>query len=466
MTRNTAYVGRTDPADVPFSSYVSFVRRHLILLICATLVGGVVGAGLVAKRTPRWTSTATVLLTSAPAAIPGWVTENQTELLPPTVDTEAQLVESQKVVGAVAKQLDEGLSPEQVRESIHVGALSHTRLLRITVTARRAAQAKAAGRAAANAYLAERGRLEDQLRGDLLTQLRLHAAALRRTIDELPPRGVVARPRDPNQRRRAVLRAIDSVERRISAIRDGADLPGQLVSVGQAIDKTQANRTIPPVSGAVVGLLLGVLLSVALDVRRRPRDLPLTQVPWTSPGAVSDGLQVLRHALSRTPVGPIVCVEGVDSADAADELAVLLAGQLMGAGLHVSAVTGEAAAVSPDLGREHAPERLDEDRTLRQRVLAVWLADPWADRVVAAIADPATTEELLTAPVAEALCSDVVLLHGPRTRLEVVQRRRDRLRSLGGRVHLATGRGGNIRVELDLTAEPAGVQLAPSISEG
>ena len=44
MTRSVPYDGLTDPADVPISRYSAFIRRHLILLICATLVGGAIGA--------------------------------------------------------------------------------------------------------------------------------------------------------------------------------------------------------------------------------------------------------------------------------------------------------------------------------------------------------------------------------------------------------------------------------------
>lgn len=248
------------PPGLPlFSDYTEFVRRH------RAYIGVLMGVGLLAGyawsllQPTTFSATASVALTPVPV----YVTAATRELVPPevSIDTDAQLLRSARVLGAVAEAL--GTDEDVASDRLSITAAPNSRVLHVTVTDASPQLAAEAADAAVAAFAAVRRDALGALRHDQLRQLRLFVSSQE---DEL----------GDEQSRRLVIPAYDDLfaqvlELRASVreLREARREPVQIVRPAVRPDAADyANTQVPLTSGAMLGLLGGCLLGAARDRAR------------------------------------------------------------------------------------------------------------------------------------------------------------------------------------------------------
>ena len=155
----------TTPPGLPlWSDYTRFARRHALLIAGFMLAGILIGFVWSLPQPSTYSATASIAL----APVPKYIAPSTTDLVPPevTIDTDAQLLQSPEVLGAVGDAL--GVDREVATERISVTASPNSHVLHVTVTAPlRSARPPAAN--AAVAALAARG----EVLGSAPSQLRI-----------------------------------------------------------------------------------------------------------------------------------------------------------------------------------------------------------------------------------------------------------------------------------------------------
>jgi capsular polysaccharide biosynthesis protein len=247
----------TDAPGLPlWSDYPRFVRRRIRPIGLLTALGLLVGLALSWMQPVTYSATASVVLT----AVPKYLTPSTTTLVPPpvTIDTDAQLLRSTRVLSAVAEAL--GGTVDAADDHLSVTASANSEVLHVTV---RAASGSAAA-AAANAAVAALASVRRSTLGSLrVAQVR----ELRMLIDYQEQQ--VAK----EQAQEVVVPGYDAVAADVLQLRnDLLDLEAArahpLDVVGAAVPPRHAdypNAEVPVVSGAMVGLMCGLLLGAARD---------------------------------------------------------------------------------------------------------------------------------------------------------------------------------------------------------
>jgi uncharacterized protein involved in exopolysaccharide biosynthesis len=266
-----------------WSDYPRFVRRNAGPLVVLAGLGALGGLALALSAPSTYSATASVVL----APVPVYTTTSTTELAPPevSIDTDAQLLHSPRVTGAVAREL--GLETEAVEEHLQVSASPNTHVLHVTISAPSASAAAAAANAGA-AQLAEvRRAVLGALQRDQLRQLRL---VLSEHEDLLAQ----------EQSRRLVIPSRDDLFHQILELRTGVQeligarrAPVEVVRPARAPSVPDyANREVPITTGAMLGLLAGCLVGSQLDrarlldqgsSRRRTTSDPTSPAPGITP---------------------------------------------------------------------------------------------------------------------------------------------------------------------------------------
>lgn len=256
----------TEPPGLPlWSDYPRFVRRH------RAVIGVLMGLGLLAgfawslQQPATFSATASVAL----APVPVYVTASTTELVPPevSIDTDAQLLHSPQVLGAVGDAL--GRDADVVSEQLSVTASPNSHVLHVTVTAGSAQLAVTAADAAVAAFVKVRRTALGALELDQLRQLRLFVSAQEQLLAQ-------------EQARRVVIPADDELFAQILELRTSLDeleeartQPAEVVRPAVPPGGPDyANTEVPATSGAMVGLLAGSLLGAAGDRARLRRHQP------------------------------------------------------------------------------------------------------------------------------------------------------------------------------------------------
>jgi uncharacterized protein involved in exopolysaccharide biosynthesis len=253
-------------AELPlWSDHTAFVRRHRLRIVALMVLGLLVGLTWSLTQTGTWTSTASISL----APVPKYVLPTGAGLAPPevSIDTDAQLLGSPEVLGAVADVL--GVDTGAARDSLSVTASPNSHVLHVGVTAPSAPAAADAANAAAAALVRVRRNALGSLRPDQLRLLRLWVAGQEDLLAQ-------------EQRDRLVLPATDEDFALVAELRTGLqELEEARLSPAEVIDPAvpaprpdYANREVPLVSGAMLGLLAGCLLGALLDRRRLRASMP------------------------------------------------------------------------------------------------------------------------------------------------------------------------------------------------
>ena len=245
--------------DVPLGWYGSLARGHVVLITASILVGLLVGAAVAVHRGRIYTATVEVIASKAPLGISQQAPVPGMKLLPPTADTEAQLLQSAAVLRPAARSLGGGHNAADLRKAMEVIVPQGTRALVISYRARSAREARQGAAEVARHYVTLQSRLNRAQRRVQRLQLENSLGHLLRS-----ERAAGDSPLVTSLERRA----IRNVATALAALRAMPAQPAQLASA-PSIQVSRPNATIPPVTGALLGLLAGVSLALLVQERRR-----------------------------------------------------------------------------------------------------------------------------------------------------------------------------------------------------
>lgn len=259
-----------------WSDRLRFLRRHRAVVEASIALGILAGMALALGQPATWSSTSSVALTPVPV----YVKVASEDLVPPevSIDTDAQLLGSPEVMGAIGREL--GIDPADAADHLSVSASPQTHVLHITVSGPSAASAQAATASAVQAFVALRGEVLGSLAEAQVQSLRLALDAREDELADVTGRRLVLDDDELMQEvldLRAALEEIEDARVQPADVIDPADVPRKV---------DYPNREVPVVSGAGLGLLAGLLVGAARDRMgtrgppRRPRfrDRPSTTI--------------------------------------------------------------------------------------------------------------------------------------------------------------------------------------------
>ncbi|WP_457205719.1 hypothetical protein [Nocardioides sp. P5_C9_2] len=270
----------TEPPGLPLlSDHARFAWRHRAVIGALMALGLLAGLAWSLVQPTSYSSTASVAL----APVPKYVLPTGIGVVPPAVsiDTDAQLLYSPAVLGAVARVL--GTDEDVAFQHMSVTASPTSRVLHLAVTASSRTTAAEAANAAVSALVQVRRDSLGALRADQLRLLRLWTAGQEDLLAQA-------------QGTQAVIPADDDVVAQVIALREGLqELEEARLSPAEVVDPATpatlpdaSNAQVPLTSGAMLGLLAGCLIGVRRDRRRlavastqnlRPRTHPVGPVP-------------------------------------------------------------------------------------------------------------------------------------------------------------------------------------------
>ena len=247
----------TRPSGLPlWSDYPRFARRYVVLIGALAAVGFLAGIAWSMQQPSTFSATTSIALTP----VPKYVTPSTTELVPPevTIDTDAQLLQSPKVLGAIGAAL--GTDNDVAAERLSVSASANSHVLHVTVKSSSAARAAAAANAAVVALVDVRRETLGALRQDQLSQLQLLVATEERELAKGQTTGLVILATDDLfariQQLRAGLEELEEARREPAVVLESATPPRR---------PDYANSEVPVVSGAMLGLLAGCIVGAGRD---------------------------------------------------------------------------------------------------------------------------------------------------------------------------------------------------------
>jgi uncharacterized protein involved in exopolysaccharide biosynthesis len=244
--------------DVPLGWYRALARRYLLLIGACVLLGLLAGTAVAVSRGRMYTATVEVIASKAPLGIfPSASSQNGTPL-PPTVDTEAQLLESAAVLRPAARSLGGGRKAAGLRKAIEVIVPQGTRALVISYRAHSRREAELGILEIAHHYIALQARLNAAERRRERLRLEKSLGALLRSERAAGDSARVISLERP---------AVRSVATALAALRAAPPQPAELASA-PSVQGGRPNGTIPPATGALLGLLAGVGLAVLAQSRR------------------------------------------------------------------------------------------------------------------------------------------------------------------------------------------------------
>jgi uncharacterized protein involved in exopolysaccharide biosynthesis len=258
----------TSPPGLPlWADYRRFMRRHAVLIAALMVVGLGAGVAWAMQQPATYSATASITLTP----VPKYVTPSTTELVAPevTIDTDAQLLQSPEVLGAVAAAL--GTDTGVAAERLSVSASPNTHLLHVTIRASSKAAAAKAANDAVTALAEIRRDTLGALRQDQLRQLQVLISMRERELLKQQVAELVVPATDELFAQilelRTGLTELEEARRQPAVVAQAAVPPGQ---------PDYANNEVPVVSGAMLGLLAGCLLGTGRDRLRQLAERPAT----------------------------------------------------------------------------------------------------------------------------------------------------------------------------------------------
>lgn len=272
----------TAPRGLPlWSDHLRFMRRH------RAWIGGLMGLGLLLGYAWSLTQPASFSASASVALVPVpmYVTSSTTEVLPPAVsiDTDAQLLQSPRVLGAIADVL--GTDEATAGRRLAISASPNSHVLNVAVSAGSPAKAAAAANAAISAFVQVRRHALGALKQDQLSQLRLLIADQERLLSKTMVVDATS----------IVFTQVLDLQTRLQELEDARSQPAEIVSPAVAPRRaSHANTEVPAVSGAMLGLLLGWLLGATRDLTAAAR----IRVRAASPLIVSNPFGDLHDAVA------------------------------------------------------------------------------------------------------------------------------------------------------------------------
>ena len=234
------------PGAVQFlDSALARLRPRWPVLLIATLVGTLVGAGVAASEPVQHATRVSIVLAPSPVYLATEELDDTTSTPRDvtTIDTEAALVISRQSLSRVVG----GTEPaglEQLRRRIRVTAVPNTRVLIIEVRDRDAARSKDEASRLAQSYLVTRRGYLSNRRDQALSLLREQLAGLRGTSGDLTTPADVTRER---------------LERAVTAIVLTPTLAGEVIRT-RAPAAVRRQSEVAITSGAALGFAAGALV--------------------------------------------------------------------------------------------------------------------------------------------------------------------------------------------------------------
>lgn len=248
----------------------SALRRHIVIVLALTALGGAIGAAAAALQPVSYTSTASVLIRPAAgnSLSPQTPTGNGTQLTV-AMTTEVSLVTTPAVAALASKEYGSTLPGPQERVAATVPP--STQIITVSYTAPTAEKAQRAAEAYATAFLAFRAanarQVTDNQVAALQKQLASATAALKtaalRAASETDPRAYSA------QQVQLYAERIAALNNSISTIETTGQDAGSVV---RSSGKPSGPNGIESWMFVAAGLTAGLLLGVAAAVMRRFSD--------------------------------------------------------------------------------------------------------------------------------------------------------------------------------------------------
>ncbi len=238
-------------------------RGSLKWVVALTLIGAVLGGVAGSLRSDATTATATILVTpvSGNAFTPGGRGDDLLNLL-----TEAELVGSDEVAGAVAEAEGGGATITGVLKGLKAEVPPNTQLIKITYQATTKARAVDRAQLFAESFLAFRQNRAESAVNTQVTRIQEQVQTAERQLQELV-RDVTAATGGQQallrQRIDALTAYLVVLQTQLSESRVSSTYPGQVVTPSSA--DFQRSLTGPPLyagMGGVLGVALGLLVAV------------------------------------------------------------------------------------------------------------------------------------------------------------------------------------------------------------
>jgi capsular polysaccharide biosynthesis protein len=331
------------------------LRRRWLLVVGSLLVGGLLGAGLVAHGRPHYTSTSSVFLQPiAGNALSPDATVNGQQVTV-AMETEAGLVESPDVVQRVRKVLR--LPADELRADVAATVPSNTKIVQIQFTASTARAARAGAQAFAAAFLDFRQSLAADAENRQIDKLHAQVVEANSSLRSLAK----ATGASAAARRQVLVSRLATLQASIGQLAATDVNPGVISSPARL---PSAPAGIPAdylvAVLILVGLIVGVVAAVGIEASddrvRRSEGLPVAGLPVLSelehrharehllidrdePGAVVEAFRQLRVGLSATvPSAGSVCISHADVAGEVGTHVLNLAMVMTHAGSHITVV--------------------------------------------------------------------------------------------------------------------------------
>lgn len=243
-----------------WSDYTGFVRRHRVVVAVLVNFGLLTGLAWGMMQPATYSATASVAL----AQVPVYVMRSTGELVPPevSIDTDAQLLHSPLLLGAVAEAL--GVDDGAASDRLSVTASPNSHVLHLTVASTSARRAADAANAAVTALVDVRRQALGSLRLDELRQLRLLVSSQERELGLEQSSRLVILANDE------LFASVLELRKSLDELEEARRQPAEVVAAARPpATPDHANTEVPVTSGAMLGLLAGCLLGVVRD-RTRP----------------------------------------------------------------------------------------------------------------------------------------------------------------------------------------------------
>jgi capsular polysaccharide biosynthesis protein len=267
------------PEDVSLRGYLSLLRRHRLSLVLLMVLGTLAGVGLQVREGTPVEAQQRVFVRD----IRNGDSSSGGELatIDFSLDTEAQLIRSPGVIGAIQEASTAPMTPEEALSRLQVTALPNTRILVLHVTLPSAVKATEAVQNAGRAYLQARSALMNSSRAAQLTLLRQREDDLSNIVAKMN----ATVPTNRNYRTDVTKAAIGRYANELQYVETTRTrLANNPLDVGQLVGQTStaANHDgllIKGSSGLILGLALWAMLATLFDgafrrVGRRRRLLP------------------------------------------------------------------------------------------------------------------------------------------------------------------------------------------------
>ncbi|XRQ11698.1 hypothetical protein ACN3XK_12665 [Actinomadura welshii] len=289
----------TAPDSIPVTRFASAVRRHLAALVIAVLAGGALGAAKTTLTPATYTARISVL--APPVALHPGIdigSSLNTDLKNPresTMDTEAQLVWSEKVLAELATHPGFDAPHGDLRDRIDLSVPTGTHVLTIGVRAGTPEDARNGAEVVADAYLALRRQILGGTQDRNRQALEKHLVLLKTQLRALPGDENELRRITTRTRRQAIVKQIREVEQQIAALKSKQEQPGEVLrGAGLPEGRDDPERDIAGATGVGVGLLAWVAYVLLREMRprriRRPADVRLhSQLPIMVEASVLGG---------------------------------------------------------------------------------------------------------------------------------------------------------------------------------